>query len=283
LIWQATHGWPQLDMARSISQNDGASNRGDLLPLQVLLMGPLLFPVWIAGFWWLLRNERTRLVRPIAWAYPVLLVATFLGGGKGYYFVPLLFVYLAAGAVVLDRWIHTPTRAVVVGAAVALTAVASAFLALPLLPVRDVGDSVVADVNPETLETVGWPRFVDQVAAVVASLPPDQRASVVLFTANYGEAGAIDRFGPARGLPRAYSGHNSYSDWGIPPDSAGPVVLTGFSDRRYLDPYWTDCRIAAHVDDGVGVDNDEQGLPIWVCDAPVRPWADMWDDVTHYD
>jgi hypothetical protein len=169
-----------------------------------------------------------------------------------------------------------------VGALVTVSAVTSAIIALPLLPVNDVGGSPVAALNEDALETIGWPEFTALVAEVVATLPPEQRASAILFTSNYGEAGAIDHLGGAFGLSRAYSGHNSYSDWGIPPDDAGPVVVIGYTQRASVDTYWNGCSVAAHVDNGVGADNEEQGVPIWVCAGPKRPWADMWGDLTSY-
>ena len=110
----------------------------------------------------------------------------------------------------------------------------------------------------------------------IAQLPP------YYFTSNYGEAGAIDHLGAAVGLSRAYSGHNSYSDWGIPPESASPVVVIGFTQRSYVDTYWNDCKEAARIDNGVGAENEEQGVPIWVCAGPTRPWADMWGELTSY-
>ncbi len=66
----------------------------------------------------------------------------------------------------------------------------------------------------------------------------------MLFTAIYGEAGAIDHLGGSR-KSRAYSGHNSYSDWGIPPASAGPVVVIGFTQRAYVDAHWNGCKEAS--------------------------------------
>ena len=282
LIWQATHGWPQIDMARAIAREDGAENRAELIPLQLLLLGPLLLPIWGAGLVWLWRSDETKRLRPLAFTYPVLLVAVFLGAGKSYYVAPILLVYLAAGCVVVDRWMTKPRRVVAVGAWVAVSAVTSAIITLPLLPVKDVGGSPVAALNDDALETIGWPNFVDQVAAVVATLPPDQRASAILFTANYGEAGAIDHLGGAVGLSRAYSGHNSYSDWGIPPGSAGPAVVIGFTQRAYVDTYWNGCREASRIDNGVDADNEEQGVPIWVCAGPNRPWATLWDDLSSY-
>ncbi len=282
LIWQATHGWPQLDMARAIAEDEGTENRATLLPLQLVLLGPLMLPVWVAGLWWLGRSPATKPLRPLAWAYPILLVTVFLGAGKGYYVAPILFVYLAAGCVLVDAWMRTRLRAVLFTGTVAISGVIAALIALPILPASDVGNSPAAAFNDDALETIGWPTFVDQVAKVVGTLTPDERQRVIIFTANYGEAGAIDRYGPALGLPRAYSGHNSYSDWGIPPDSAGPVVIVG-ADQAFVDEHWTGCEQAATIDNAVDVDNEEQGASIWRCAAPAQPWDAVWDDLTHFN
>ena len=108
-----------------------------------------------------------------------------------------------------------------------VSAVTSAIIALPLLPVNDVGGSPVAALNNDALETIGWPEFTRTRRRRGRDAAPEQRASAILFTSNYGEAGAIDHLGGAFGLPRAYSGHNSYSDWGIPPERRG----SGRGDR----------------------------------------------------
>ena len=79
----------------------------------------------------------------------------------------------------------------------------------PLLPVS----AGTADLNEAVAETVGWPELTRQVADVVSALPARERDSVVILTGSYGEAGAIDRFGPALGLPPAFSPHNSYADF----------------------------------------------------------------------
>ena len=72
------------------------------------------------------------------------------------------------------------------------------------------------------------------------------------------------------GLPRAYSGHNAYSRFGVPPGSAGPVIVVGYSNPR---GDFTACREAATVDNGIGLDNEEQGAKIFVCERPRKPWA----------
>ena len=75
-------------------------------------------------------------------------------------------------------------------------------------------------LNPDQGETVGWPRFIDTVSRAWKSIPAAERPQTVIFTSNYGEAGAIDVLGKSHGLPRAYSGHNGFSEWGQPPASA---------------------------------------------------------------
>ena len=146
----------------------------------------------------------------------------------------------------------------------ALTAAFSLVLALPVVPVGSLHDSPVADVNEDAIETVGWPELVRQVADVHASLPAADRATAVIFTGNYGEAGAIDRFGAAYGLPRVYSGHNAYARFGLPPDAAAPVVVIGYRDPGAF----AGCRPVAVVDNGVDLENEEQGGTIFVC-APL--------------
>jgi len=58
---------------------------------------------------------------------------------------------------------------------------------------------------------------------VYNGLPGPERQTAVLLAGNYGEAGALDHYGPTNGLPPVYSGHNSYWSWG-PPTAERTVV-----------------------------------------------------------
>jgi hypothetical protein len=283
LIWQADHGWPQLEMAGRIQENKGADDRVALLPTQLFLISPLLVPIWIGGLVWLIRSPEARPWRMLAWAYPVMLVITFVTGGQPYYPAALVIVFLAGGAVVTERWLRgSRARTVLVAAGVALAMITTAPFALPVIPVGSVASSPVAALNDDVLETIGWPRFTETVAGVYRSLPPGQRSRAVVFTSNYGEAGAIDRYGPDLGLPRAYSGHNGYGYWGIPPDQASPVVAVGLPEG-YLSRFFDGCRLAARIDNGVDADNEEQGAPVAVCRTVRAPWAHLWPRLSHLD
>ena len=101
-----------------------------------------------------------------------------------------------------------------------------------------------------------------------------------MFAGNYGEAGAIDRYGPALGLPRAYSGHNAYVRFGIPPGSAGPVIVLGYRDPSV---HFDGCRAAATIDNGVELENEEQDGIVFVCRRPRLPWRELWPVLSHLD
>jgi hypothetical protein len=165
---------------------------------------------------------------------------------------------------------------------VAVSAAISAVLALPLLPETALQGSVPMAVNPDLGESVGWPRFIDTVSAAWQRIPVPERRRTVIFTANYGEAGAIDLLGRSPGLPRAYSGHNGFSEWGTPPAFDTHALIVGYDGPADAAPDFTSCRRMATVNDGVGLNNQEQGLPILMC-QPAASWATLWPHLTHYD
>jgi hypothetical protein len=281
VIWQADHGWPQIDVSRSIARGESASSEAwwALVPFQFLLISPLLAPVWIAGLVRLFRAPDLRELRFLGWAWVVLAVVFMASGGKPYYLAGLLPALLGAGSAWVEEWLEGGRRGLrktVLAGAVALSAVVGVLISLPVLPARDAGP--VIDVNEDVGETIGWPAFARTVSGVYRELPQGQ--NVVILTGNYGEAGAIDRFGPDLGLPNAYSGHNAFGDWGPPPDGAAPVIAIGL-DRSDLAEQLVDCHQAARIDNGLDVDNDEQDTGVFVCSGPRRPWSTEWPSLRH--
>jgi hypothetical protein len=284
VVWQATHGWPQLTVASGISGKDGAENRIMFVPQHLIYLSPALVPVWVAGLVRLWRDPGLRWARSIALAYPLLCAATFVLGGKGYYSVPLQLLLIAAGAEPTVRWLRDRTAWRVVAAAVTVPAVViSLLVGLPTLPADQLRGFVEA-VNKEQGEQVGWPRFVDTMAVAWQQIPADKRATSVIFTRNYGQAGAVEHFGPERGLPAPHSGHMSYADWGPPDDGMTGQVLVvgGFVKYPTAQRSLAGCRTVTVVDNGIGLDNDEQGTPIALCDGTTGPWSRIWPDLRHF-
>jgi 4-amino-4-deoxy-L-arabinose transferase-like glycosyltransferase len=271
VLWQFQHDWPQLTVAGGISEDDGTENRIMFVPLQILLLSPFLVPVWVAGF---RRMWRMPWARSVALAYPLLCVVVLAVGGKAYYALPMLLVLVAAGCEPVLAW-----RRSIVAVGLALTAVTSAVFTLPVLPASAV--DFVIPVNKEQGEQIGWPELATAVADVWNRIPSEQRGSATIFTGNYGEAGALRRFGPSHGLPPAYSGHMSFADWERPPDSnTGPVLLVEQERSPTFEAHFRGCDQVATIDNIVS--NDEDGTALVLCDSPAAPWSTLWPELRRY-
>ena len=228
-------------------------------------------PVWAAGLGRLARTAAAPW-RSFALAYLLLALLFLLTGGKPYYLGGLYPVLLAAGAQpVLDWARRGALRGGVLAGALAVSGALAGVLMLPLVPVERLAATPIVDVYYDAGETVGWPRLAATVAAVRDGLPGDARVAVL--TSNYGEAGAVDHYRPELGP--AYSGHNAYWDWGPPPADVDTVIAVGFAEPQ-LRAWFGEVTPAGRIDNGLGLDNDEQGAPIWVARRPLAAWPDLW-------
>lgn len=284
IVYQATHSWPQVTMGRALSQHNAGDTRSQMFPLLLVFLGPPQVPMWFAGVVALLRRPQWRAARFLAVAFPALLVLTFLGGSQVYYPYGLLAVVFAAGCVpTIDflgrarRW-WRPATVIALG----VNAVVAVLVALPIIPVTALGSTPIPGINVGVADQVGWPAYARQVAGVWNSLPAADRARAVIVAGNYGEAGSIVRFGRAYGLPRPYSGQNQLYFDARPPDSATVLVVVGGAYYTAVEQFGS-CSIRAHLDNGDGVDNEEQGEPVAICRDPRGSWRQMWPHFLHYD
>jgi 4-amino-4-deoxy-L-arabinose transferase-like glycosyltransferase len=277
VVWQASHGWPQLAVSRSIAAGHSGSStpRWLVLPEQLVLLSPWLAPIWVTGLVRLFRDRALRWSRSIAIAYLILAVVVVATGGKAYYLAGMFPVLVAAGAEPTIRWLRrgrSRARRSLLIAGLALSAVGSVLVTLPIVPVTDLHKTTVQyDVG----ETVGWPTFVAEIAAAYRRVPVPRGATVAILGTNYGESGAVDRYGARYGLPHAYGVHMGYWYWGPPPPSATSVLAIGF-DKGQLERFCNDPVLLTHLDNHLRVHDDEQGAPVWSCVALRSPWKTLW-------
>jgi 4-amino-4-deoxy-L-arabinose transferase-like glycosyltransferase len=280
-VWQAAHDWPMLTVASGISEDDGVENRVLFVPMQLVYLTPVLVPVWVAGLVRLWRDPALRWARALAVSYPVVCVELLISGGKPYYSVPLLVLLLPAGVQPALDWLSRGVARRPVAGVLGIFSVAlSLVTGLPLLAPASLNGPVLA-INKEPGEQVGWPELTATVAGVWRQIPDGRRATSVIFTSNYGQAGAISHYGSHLGLPTPYSGHMSYADWGPPPDSmTGAVLVVGGQPMQ--SPLLTGCRLVTRNDNGIGLENEEQGTPITLCSGTTAPWSQIWPSMRRF-
>jgi hypothetical protein len=287
VIWQAAHGWPSLDVFRAL-QTAAGHNRITYWPAQIFYTGVALTPVWIAGAVWALRSAQARPFRPVAIACVIAVLLQFVLGGKPYYPGAAFTFLLAAGAVPLERWLarRRPlaswvSPAVAMGAAMVVCGAIGLPVAIPVLPARALHTVPLQKINYDLAETIAWPKLAGLVAREYRALPGPQRRRTTIITGNYGEAGAIDRYGPGLGLPPVYSGANNFWLWG-PPPAADTAAIAVNVDPALLRREFTQVRRVAMFWNGLGVSNDEQGAEVFVATGLRSSWAQAWPAFRDY-
>ena len=218
-LWQHSHGWPFLELGKAAS---GGKNL-EMSPLafflqQIILTGPLPAIVWLCGLWAGFSRPQLQVARafPIAWLIVILVFdATH---GKTYYSSAIYPTLLAFGALRIEEWVNSiaARRAILTGV-VALGCL-GAPLTLPILPVEvfvryqaaigftpTTGERQTLGVLPQYYaDMFGWREMAEQIANIYRALPPEDRARAVFYGENYGEAAAIDVFGPSLEIGRAH-------------------------------------------------------------------------------
>ena len=303
VLWQARNGWPMVEFMRNAQELKNVS----LSPLeffseQILGMHPLALPVWLAGLGWLLFSRRGRPFRLFGWAFLVIFAVLVTQDSKPYYLSPIFPILLAAGGVALESGIgRIPSRfprTAVAGLVLALLAAGGAALApmaLPVLPVeslisyaRALGLSEVSSGERHEMGALpqhfadmhGWDALVAEVARVVDTLPPQERAEARIFAQNYGEAGAISLLGRRYDLPRVLSAHNSYFLWGTGGWDGDVLVILGGDedDNRQV---CRDLRKVGEVRCGHCMPYEDRN-PVYVCRGFTKPFAEIWPAIKKY-
>ncbi|MGI3783177.1 MAG: glycosyltransferase family 39 protein [Janthinobacterium lividum] len=278
ILWQVRHGLPQRAMGQALSADNATSVRIATVPALVIMVGPLLFVVVVAGFVRLLRAPAWRAYRFLPVALLVAVGLTMLGGAQFYYPYGVLSAVLAAGCVPATTWARTRGRRTALVVLVALHVATNVVIDLPVLPLPVLARTPIPVINQTVRDTVGWPTYVAQVDAVVDRALAVDPGTVVLAS-NYGEAGALARFGRYRDVP-VVSGHVALWDLGGPPPATQTVVVVG-GQLTFVAPLFERCTTMTRLASGAGIDNEEEGQPVAVCSGPTESWADLWPRLRH--
>ncbi|MDE2308754.1 MAG: glycosyltransferase family 39 protein [Xanthomonadaceae bacterium] len=291
LLWQIRHDFVYLDFIRHIHARDVRIGRADGFFSQQLYANASLFtlPLWLGGLGFVMWAKDAVRYRLLAWLFLVPLALFALGQGRAYYMAPAYPMLLAAGAVAGERWLArlrpgaSRGLRIATGILLALAATSSAAVALPLAPVNSIGWRISRAVQGDFAEQIGWRQLVAQVAGIYRALPAGERARTGVLANNYGEAGAIDLYGPALGLPAAISGVNSwwYRGYGNPPPTT-LIVLGADPDAIRKAP--ADCTPAGRVSNRQGVANEEtrDHPEIFVCRHLRISWRSLWPKLRSY-
>jgi hypothetical protein len=294
LLWNIQHHFPFLELQANIrrSGRDVALSPLAFFGQETLAMQPLSLPVWLAGLWFFFVAESGKRFRALGWAWVFTALVIVVQSPRVYYLFPAYPLLFAAGAVVWERWpvwmrVTWPTLMVVTGAMLSP-------LAIPVLPpetyIRYTNALHLAQPAIEThrlgplpqifADEFGWDEMAATVGRVYNNLPMEIRGKTAIFGQNYGQAGAIDFFGPKYGLPSAISGHQSYFLWG-PRGYTGESVIVLDGNPKDLDRQFTSVEKVAHVEHPYSMPYEH--FDVFYCRGLKLSLTELWPQVKNWD
>jgi 4-amino-4-deoxy-L-arabinose transferase-like glycosyltransferase len=262
---------------------------GDFLGGQVLL-GPS-FLLALIGTIGLFVDPALRQHRVAGWIAVTAFAVLAALKGKAYYVGPIYPVLYAAGAVTLQHLTRARVRYLAQGTVAVLVIAYGLFslpFGLPILPpalmaryAATTGMTAAVTTNKgEVLplpqdygDMLAWRELVESVARVYHAMPEHDRELTVVYGANYGEAGALDFYGPPLGLPPVVSMAGSFYFFG-PGERRGEVMLFVGMEREWVDATCPSAEEATRVTAEWTV--EENDVPVLVCRAPTITVQEMW-------
>jgi Dolichyl-phosphate-mannose-protein mannosyltransferase len=285
IIWQAQHHFVSREFLSYLHARDLRQGRYDGFFAEQLLgcVNVATAPLAALGLWFYLFHREGKRYRLLGWVFVVSFAIFAVVRSRSYYTAPLYPMLLAGGSVLLEGWLAGVRPAwsrLAYGAqwtAILVNGVVVALLVLPVAPIGSPLWNITSKISDQYREEIGWPELAHSVADVYRSLPAEERAGTGILTGNYGEAGALNLYGPALGLPHAMSLTNSFWYRGYDPRLPNTVIVTGFElkDGQKL---FESCAVAAKNTNPFDVVNEESRYhpDILLCRNLRMPWPDYW-------
>lgn len=298
-LWQWLYQFPFLQLMHNV-RNSGRDVR--LAPLGFLkaqaemigyATGVLVVAAIAFGF-----HRQGRSFRVLAWAYVGFVLMMMALHGKMYYLTPVYPMMFSGGAVAIE--FYTQRRALVWAKPVLALVIAAisgiyAPLILPILPV----DTFLAyehkmGIQQQKFENqregklpqiyadmFGWEQMAQKVGAYYQTLSPEEQQKTAIFANDYGEAGAIDFFGPKYGLPKSIGPHQNYWLWGPRQYTGESLIVLGDDDEENMR---TKCKSYSIIGNAeYPLSRPDEWLPIYHCRGFKWNLQQVWPEMKHWN
>jgi MFS family permease len=298
-FWEVHYHFPFLELMHNVRESgrDIALSPLPYLQAQAQMLGfvsALFVPFALLFFF----SKSGRAFRALGWAYLIFLGIMMALHGKMYYVAPVYPMMFAAGAV----WIEQVTQRkawiwVKPVLALSMTIICGIY-APTILPILSVPHFLAYEhatgieqqkfehsrqgVLPQLYaDMFGWEEIAQRVAAFYHTLSPEEQQKTAIFGNNYGEAGAIDFFGPKYGLPKAIGGHQSYWLWGPRQYTSGNLIVLGEGNESNMQTKCTSYSIIGNTNDPLS--RPGEWGPIYYCRGFKENLQTIWPQLKHWD
>lgn len=230
LIWQYQYRFPVVRHMQELSatQLQNVSPADFLIPQFIFHFAASI--VWIGGLVFLIRSDRLRDFRLLAWAFLALIVMLLLLSGKDYYTIGAYSMLFAAGGIAWEHWLGWKITLLI--PVILIFNLPAIPYAIPVLSIEKMKthaammkkrfgleaplrweDGVVRELPQDYADMHGWEEIPEKVARFYHNLPPNEREYCMIIAGHYGQAGVLNFYRKKYDLPETYSLNSSFIMW----------------------------------------------------------------------
>jgi hypothetical protein len=284
IIWQINHKFAVITHMRELYRTQLVYVSVQTFLFEQLMMNWTAILIWIPGLAMVLFFKKEKNYKVFGYIFILLVLLLLLLKGKPYYTLGVYTMMFAFGGYFLEKYLIGRLR-IVSYSILTLSFITSIFflpLGLPVLPKVQMAKYCAAfskyvspapmrneeneyyPIPQDYMDMTGWDEISALASEAYGRLDPDQKKDCIIFTNNYGQAGAIDFYGKKYNLPSPVCLNDSYIFWAPDSLNASNFIVTDdqLGDIPRLFNNYTE----------IGEINDiyfrESGLRVYLCQNP---------------
>jgi hypothetical protein len=300
LIWQQQHGWPFLEHIRVLQETQLSNVQPLVFMLVQLLILLYSAPIWISGYAYLQFSKEAKTFQPLAYLYLSALLVLLIFSGKSYYLAPAYPMLLAAGGVVIEKyiaqykrfWIQKVILTVVIIGNVSILPVGMQIFSVEGMigyfefsaKYMGAGEALrwetgeLHELPQDFADMIGWRAMAEQIDVLHKKYSGESDVNYAIYGANYGITAALDYHKDDSDLPQVISHHGSFWIWGTGDYAGGPIVIAGLDSTMVASMY----HLVRHAGNFIYPHARESGMPIVIASDPKESINQMWEELKRY-
>jgi len=230
IIWQIQNDFISVEFFKYRKiYYEGATPPLIFMAAQIILTNPVVFPIWLLGIIFLFLRTEGKPYRVFGWMFLIPFVFFLLMKSRVDRVAPAYPILIASGSIMTEIFINKINKDWLKGFIISLLIIGgilSFVISLPIFPPKVLSEYTknrgMFIYHQFFADRLGWESMVEDVATVYNRLPEKDKEKAVIFTLNYGEAGAIELFGHKYNLPWLFR----------------HIIITGYGDTVTRQVIW---------------------------------------------
>jgi hypothetical protein len=281
LVWQWRHDFPLLLHQQKLQEVQ--LSRLDWWTFGVdQLQFPFTLILSMMGLYAVFVRRELRRYYPVGIFFVSAFALMWALHSKPYYFFAAYPVMFAAGAVYVENAVQRNWFPYAIGIVIFALTVPFIPMLTPVLPIEKFVS--YKDLKPDHegryiltgdyADMFGWEEQVALIDSLYKNLDDEDRARCVIWTGNYGEAGAIKILGNRYGLPDPVCTHGSFWLFG-PGDKKAEVCISIGVEEESVSRVFNKYKLVRMVRHRYAID-EEHNIPVYICNDPKIDFRDVW-------